>query len=376
MKVALVHDWLVGMRGGEKCLDLMCELLPEAEIFTLVHAPGSVSKRIESRPIHVSSLQRLPFAVKSYPYYLPILPWAIEQFDLRGYEAIVSVSHCVAKGIVPAPESWHGCYCLTPMRYIWDAYGEYFDARGSRSLRVAGQVVAPWLRMWDVASAARVDAFAAISQHVKARISRYYHRDSSVIYPPVDDELFDVPLASGPGNYFLSVGAAAPNKRLELAIEAFRELGLPLVVAGAGPGAARLRRTAPANVSFFGWSSDEELIALYQGARALVFPGYDDFGLTPLEAAAVGRPTIAYAGGGALETVVPTDGTTVGTGILFAEQTAAGLIDGVRKFLAVEGCYEPERLREHAARFARRECRASLLGFLRQGISGSAIVPC
>jgi glycosyltransferase involved in cell wall biosynthesis len=174
----------------------------------------------------------------------------------------------------------------------------------------------------------------------------------------------------------LSVGAAAPNKRLELAIEAFRELGLPLVVAGAGPGAARLRRTAPANVSFFGWSSDEELIALYQGARALVFPGYDDFGLTPLEAAAVGRPTIAFAGGGALETVIPTDGRNAGTGILFAEQTAAGLIEGVREFLRVEGCYEPERLREHAARFARRECRANLLKFLRDGITGPAIVPC
>jgi glycosyltransferase involved in cell wall biosynthesis len=231
--------------------------------------------------------------------------------------------------------------------------------------------------MWDVASSARVDAFAAISQHVRARISRYYHRDACVIYPPVDDELFAAPLAQGPGSYFLSVGAAAPNKRLELAIEAFRELGLPLVVAGAGPGAARLRRLAPANVSFFGWSSDEELIALYQGARALVFPGYDDFGLTPLEAAAVGRPTIAYAGGGALETVIPADGSGgAGTGILFAEQTAAGLAEGVRQFLRVEGEFDPARLRAHAARFARRECRANLLRFLRQGISGSAIVPC
>ena len=364
------------MRGGEKCLDLMCELLPEAEIFTLLHAPGSVSPRIEARKIHTSSLQHLPLALKAYPYYLPVLPWAIEQFDLRGFDAIVSVSHCVAKGVVPAPESWHACYCLTPMRYIWDAYGEYFDARGSRSLRVAGRVVAPWLRMWDVASSARVDAFAAISQHVRSRISRYYHRDACVIYPPVDDELFSAPLAQGPGSYFLSVGAAAPNKRLELAIEAFRELGLPLVVAGAGPGAARLRRLAPANVSFFGWSSDQELIALYHGARALVFPGYDDFGLTPLEAAAVGRPTIAFAGGGALETVIPSDANRIGTGILFAEQTAAGLAEGVREFLRIESQFDPARLRAHAARFARRECRANLLRFLRQGISASAMVPC
>jgi glycosyltransferase involved in cell wall biosynthesis len=364
------------MRGGEKCLDLMCELLPEAEIFTLLHAPGSVSPRIEARKIHTSSLQHLPLALKAYPYYLPVLPWAIEQFDLRGFDAIVSVSHCVAKGVVPAPESWHACYCLTPMRYIWDAYSEYFDARGSRSLRVAGRVVAPWLRMWDVASSARVDAFAAISQHVRSRISRYYHRDACVIYPPVDDELFAAPLAQGPGSYFLSVGAAAPNKRLELAIEAFRELGLPLVVAGAGPGAARLRRLAPANVSFFGWSSDQELIALYHGARALVFPGYDDFGLTPLEAAAVGRPTIAFAGGGALETVIPSDANRIGTGILFAEQTAAGLAEGVREFLRIESQFDPVRLRAHAARFARRECRANLLRFLRQGISSAAMVPC
>ncbi|HEY8517957.1 MAG TPA: glycosyltransferase [Candidatus Binatia bacterium] len=360
------------MRGGEKCLDLMCELLPDAEIFTLLHAPGSVSKRIESRKIHTSSLQRLPLALKAYPYYLPVLPWAIEQFDMRGFDAIVSVSHCVAKGVVPAPESWHACYCLTPMRYIWDAYGEYFDSRGSRSLRVAGRIVAPWLRMWDVASSARVDAFAAISQHVRSRISRYYHRDSCVIYPPVDDHLFDVPLASGPGSYFLSVGAAAPNKRLDLAIEAFRELGLPLVVAGAGPGAAQLRRRAPANVSFFGWSTDEELVALYQGARALVFPGYDDFGLTPLEAAAVGRPTIAFAGGGALETVVPSNGRDVGTGILFTEQTASGLAAGVREFLQVESEFDPAALRAHAARFARRECKARLREFLGQGISARA----
>lgn len=364
------------MRGGEKCLDLMCELLPQAEVFTLLHAPGSVSPRIEARRIHTSPLQKLPLAYRVYPYYLPVLPWAIEQFDLRGFDAIVSVSHCVAKGVVPAPESWHACYCLTPMRYIWDAYGEYFDERGSRSLRVAGRIVAPWLRMWDVASSARVDAFAAISRHVRSRISRYYHRDSCVIYPPVDDHLFDAPLPRGPGSYFLSVGAAAPNKRLELAIEAFRELGLPLVVAGSGPGAARLRRSAPANVSFFGWSSDRDLVALYHGARALVFPGYDDFGLTPLEAAALGRPTIAFAGGGALETVVPTDSRRIGTGILFGEQTAAGLIEGVREFLRIEDQFEPERLRAHAARFARRECRQNLLRFLRQGISGRALVPC
>jgi glycosyltransferase involved in cell wall biosynthesis len=376
VKVALVHDWLVGMRGGEKCLDLICELLPEAEIFTLLHAKGSVSARIEARPIKTSFLQSLPLAFRAYPYFLPLLPWAIEQFDMREYDAVVSVSHCVAKGIVPRPLAWHGCYCLTPMRYIWDAYGDYFDGRGSRSLRAGGRVFAPLLRMWDVASSARVDDFAAISEHVRSRISRYYRREAKVIYPPVDDVFFAARLPAGPGGYFLSVGAAAPNKRLDLTVEAFRQLGLPLVVAGAGPGAEQLRRSAPANVAFFGWSTDEELIALYQGARALVFPGYDDFGLTPLEAAAVGRPTIAFAGGGALETVVPCSSVETGTGVLFADQTAAGLVVGVREFLAIEEQFDPARLRAHARRFARSECRAALEKFLRQGVPAGAFAAC
>jgi len=230
--------------------------------------------------------------------------------------------------------------------------------------------------MWDVASSARVDDFAAISEHVRSRISRYYRREASVIYPPVDDAFFTVEPARQPGGYFLSVGAAAPNKRLDLTLEAFRELGLPLVIAGAGPGARRLRRSAPPNVAFFGWGTDEELIALYQGARALVFPGYDDFGLTPLEAAAVGRPTIAFAGGGALETVVPCNGSEFGTGVLFAEQTAAGLVAGVRRFLEIEREFDPERLRAHAARFSRRACRAALARFLTQGIPGEALARC
>jgi glycosyltransferase involved in cell wall biosynthesis len=376
VKVALVHDWLVGMRGGEKCLDLMCELLPGAEIFTLLHARGSVSARIESRVIHTSFLQRLPLAQRAYPYFLPLLPWAIEQFDMRRYDAIVSVSHCVAKGIIPWPLAWHGCYCLTPMRYIWDAYGEYFEGRGSGFLRAPARVFAPFLRMWDVASSSRVDSFAAISQHVRSRISRYYRREARVIYPPVDDVFFQAPLARDQGGYFLSVGAAAPNKRLDLTIEAFRELGLPLVVAGAGPGSASLRRMAPANVSFFGWSSEEELVTLYQGARALLFPGYDDFGLTPLEAAAVGRPTIAYAGGGALETVQPASASDPGTGVLFAEQTAAGLVQGVREFLELESEFDPDRLRQHARQFSRRECRAALIDFLRQGVPKEALAAC
>ncbi len=375
MKVALVHDWLVGMRGGEKCLDLMCELLPDAEIFTLIHAPGSVCPRIESRRIHTSFLQRLPMAQRSYPYYLPLLPWAIEQFDMSGYDAIVSVSHCVAKGVVPAPGSWHGCYCLTPMRYIWDAYGAYFD-RGPLALRMAGRIFAPWLRMWDVASSSRVDSFAAISEHVRSRIRRYYNREANVIYPPVDDALFEAPLTRELGDYFVSVGAAAPNKRLDLTIEAFRRLGLPLVVVGAGPAVSRLRRSAPPNVSFFGWGTVDELTALYQRARALVFPGYDDFGLTPLEAAALGRPTIAFAGGGALETVVAGGADGTPTGVLFGQQTAEGLIAGVSEFVRLEGEFEADRLRRHAARFARREAKPVLRRFLLQGIDAARVAPC
>ncbi|MGH7819583.1 MAG: glycosyltransferase family 4 protein, partial [Candidatus Binatia bacterium] len=234
MRVALVHDWLVGMRGGEKCLEVACEIFPDADVFALIHEPGAVSPAIERHRITTSFLQRIPGIHRSYRYYLPLFPMAVERFDLAGYDLVLSLSHAAAKGAIAAPGATHACFCFSPMRYVWDLYGDYFGDR-RRATELVISAFASYLRMWDVAATARIDRFAAISRHVQRRIRRYYGRDSTVIHPPVEDVYFDSPLASGEGEYFLVVSALAPYKRLEIAVEAARRTGEPLRVVGDGP---------------------------------------------------------------------------------------------------------------------------------------------
>jgi glycosyltransferase involved in cell wall biosynthesis len=251
MKVAIVHDWLTGMRGGEKCLEVFCELFPEATIYTLLHLPGSVSPAIEDHKIETSFLQRLPFVSRRYRYYLPLFPRAAKLFQLQGYDLVLSSSHCVAKNVCVPPGACHISYVYTPMRYVWDQFDAYFGpGRASWAVRSAMRLIRPWLQTQDVAANDSVHHFVAISHHVARRIRRFYGRDAEVVHPPVDVDEFG-PSAQDDG-YFLMVTALAPYKRVDLAIEAFNQLGRPLKVIGSGQDEARLRRLAGPTVELLG----------------------------------------------------------------------------------------------------------------------------
>ena len=328
MRVAIVHDWLTGMRGGEKVLEVFCDLFPDATIFTLIHHEGAMSPKIEAMKIEQSGLARLPFARKHFRHYLPLFPRYIEKFDFTGYDLILSSSHCVAKGAVTPPGALHICYCHTPMRYVWDLYHDYVRERGllvHAFLRFSRD----GLREWDVRTADRVTHYIANSHHVADRIRRHYGREATVIHAPVDDEFF-TPGEAEESGYYLIVSALVPYKKVGLAVRAFsREEagGRKLVVVGSGSDEKRIRADAGPNVSFRGNVDDNELLRYYRGARALIFPGEEDFGITPLEAMACGKPVIAYAKGGALETVV--EGST---GVFFDEGSEAGILSAVDKF--------------------------------------------
>ena len=347
MRVALVHDWLVGRRGGETVLEALVRLFPASEIFTLLHQPGSLPGPIESRPIHVSPLQHVPGVVRHYRSLLPLMPWAVGRLDVRGFDLVVSTSHCVAKGI-PVPKGIpHLAYVFAPMRYMWDLFDEYFaPGRARWPVRLGARALRPWLQAWDRRTSALPDAMLADSEHVARRIARAWGRTVEVVYPPVDVERFaSGELGRGEGSYFLWVGALAPYKRLDVALEAFRRLGAPLWVAGEGQDRVRLQRGRPPSVRWLGAVPDAELPALYRGARALVFPGEEDFGIVPLEALASGRPVLALGRGGALETVTPE------TGIFFPEPTAEALVEAVRRFDVFERTFHPEAARARALQF-------------------------
>lgn len=355
MRVAIVHDWLTGMRGGEKVLEVLCELFPEADLYTLLHIRGTASETIERMKIYTSFIQRLPFAKTRYRFYLPLMPTAIEKFNLNCYDLIISSSHCVAKGLIPAPESCHISYVLTPMRYVWDLYDDYFARAGFFSRRLI-PFFANYLRTWDVVSSARVDAFVAISTYVAMRIRKYYRREAQVIHPPVDTEKFR-PSGRPPENFYLIVSALVPYKRVDLAVAAFNKLNLPLRIIGTGPEEKRLRKLAKKNVEFLGWQPDEFISEQYANCKALIFPGKEDFGIVPVEAMASGRPVIAYGRGGVTDTVIPLrDGTACQppTGVLFESQSVECLCEAVRFFGNNSDKFEPGALRNHAMKFDRK----------------------
>lgn len=356
MRVALVHDWLVTLRGGEKVLAAMAELFPSAPIYTLFHQPGSMPAELEAHPIVASVLDRIPGARGRHRQLLPFMPGAIRALEVAPVELVLSSSHCVAKAIRVPAGAKHLSYVHAPLRYMWDRFDDYFGpGRASLPVRVGATALRPFLRAWDVATASGVDRFVANSAHVAAQIAERYRRFARVLHPPVELERFSSGLleGSGRGGYFLCVGALAPYKRIDLAIEAFRELGWPLWIGGAGQSEAWLR-SLPANVTVLGQVPDADLPELYRNARALVFPGLEDFGITPLEAQAAGRPVIAFRGGGALETVTPE------TGLFFDEQTSRSLIDALRRFDAFEATFEPRRARANAARFTKATFQAGL----------------
>ena len=346
-RVALIHDWLTGMRGGEKVLEVLCESEPKADIFTLFHKRGSVSLLIESHRIRTSLVQRLPFAATQYRRYLPLFPFAIEQFDLDGYDFIISASHCAAKAVVPPGRAKHLCYCFSPMRYAWDQFDAYFGPRrvGAAASRWFYRPVMASMARWDAATAARVDRFVAISHHVAARIARYYNRVASVVYPPVDTAFYR-PAAVPAERHFLIVSALVPYKRVDLAIDACRMAGVQLRIVGDGPEREALERHAAGAAEFLGPLTNEQIRDEYRRALAAILPGEEDFGIVPVEAQACGRPVVAYGVGGALDTVV--DGET---GVLFPELTPASLAAALDRVAGMR--VDGTRLREHAEQFSR-----------------------
>ena len=341
-RVAIVHDWLNGMRGGEKALEAVLELFPDAEVFTLLLERDKISPAISRRKITTSFIQHLPMAKSKYRFLLPLFPMAVERFDLSPYDLVISTSHCVAKGASAPRGALHICYCFSPMRYVWVFQEEYLGTSTLKSYIFSPLLAG--LRSWDARSCERVDHFVAISRTVADRIARFYRRESEVIFPPVDTDFF-VP-GEKEEDFFLVVSALVPYKRVDLAIEAFNELKLPLVIIGDGPEYRRLRKIAGRTVSFRGWVSNEDVREAYQTCRALIFPGVEDFGLTPVEAQACGRPVIAFARGGVRESVQ--DGVT---GMFFREQSVGSLKAAVTAFGRMR--FNPAIARQNSLRFSR-----------------------
>ena len=360
-RVAIVHDWLTGMRGGEKVLEAICAVYPGASLYTLVYIPGSVSPVIERLGPRASLLARLPRVGRLYRHLLPLYPALVEQFDLDEYDLVISTSHCAAKAAVRPGRARHLCYCFTPMRYVWDQRQAYFghNRLGPGSTRLLAPVLA-WLARWDASTAYRVDRYLADSQHVARRIRRYYNRRSAVIYPPVDTDFY-CPAAVEPTPTALVVSALVPYKRIDLAIDACRRAGVRLKVVGQGPEEARLRAMADSSVEFLGACEDAEIRRLYRESGVVLLPGEEDFGIVPIEAQACGRPVVALCRGGALETV--RDGIT---GVLVDSDSAEAFAAGIGR--ALDGPFDLAVIRRHAVGFGRErflaEFRAAAEGIL------------
>lgn len=352
-KTAIIHDWLNGMRGGEKVLEEILELFPRSDIFTLFLERENISDRIKAHRIITSSLNNRSFIRKHYKHFLPLLPSAAEAFDLRGYDLVISSSHCVAKGVIPHPGARHISYLHSPMRYIWDQYQSYFGHyQGLKKMFIQSQ--ASRLRTWDTASSARVDHFIANSSFVKERIQRYYRRDAAVIHPPADTDFFQ-PVANPARNYFLTVSALVPYKENELLIETFNASGDPLVIVGKGPEEKRLKKMAGSSIRFMKNISPDELRNLYANAAAFVFAGVEDFGIAFVEAQACGTPILAYKKGGVLDIVRDN------SGILFDEQTPNSLAAALKKIKKTD--FDSSIIRKNSLQFSREAFKSHFKSF-------------
>ncbi|GAA6158886.1 glycosyltransferase [Ruegeria sp. HU-ET01832] len=359
LRVAIVHYWLLGMRGGEKVVESLLELFPNAVIITHVYDPAQVSDRIRRHEVRETFISKLPGARKHYQKYLPLMPMALELMDMTEFDVILSSESGPAKGIIPRPDAVHLCYCHSPMRYIWDHYHIYRASAG-RFARLAMPFVAHKLRIWDVTSAARVDRFMANSGFVAQRINKYYRREADVIFPPV--EIDDFSISDDVGDHYLLAGEMVSYKRADLAIDAFNASGRKLVVVGDGELREELTKNAKDNITFLGRLPFAELKRQFATCKALVFPGEEDFGIIPVEVMASGRPVVAYGRGGALDTVLP--GVS---GVHFHDQTVTALnaaIDALEGDVALTNA--PSKIRAHAARFDQWVFKAKIADLVRQ----------
>lgn len=342
-RVILAHDWLTGMRGGERVLEILCRSFPQAPIYTLIHNPATVADVINAHAVTTSWLQRVPGIWQNYRYFLPFFPGAIERLQPAAADLLISTSHCVAKGLPPPKGARHLCYCFTPMRYAWLFYEEYFGRNALKKMALTPYL--NHLRAWDRATCDRVDRFVALSRHVQKRILEFYGREADVVYPPVNTSFWTPALPEGAGTYDLIVSALVPYKKIEIAVRAYNRLGYPLKIVGTGTQYKRLRRLAGARIEFLGRLDDECVRDLYRHCRLLIFPGEEDFGIVPVEAQACGRPVVAYGIGGALETVV--DGQT---GIFFHAQTETALLNAVEQAAATK--WDSAAIRANAELFS------------------------
>lgn len=342
MKVAIVHDWLTNWGGAEQVLKRITELYPGAPVYTVVYREKTMSK--EFSDVRPSYIQKFPFADKLYNKYLPFFPKAVESFDLSEYDLVISSSTCCAKGVLTRADAVHVCFCATPMRYAWDFYFEYKN-HASPLFRWLIPHYMHKIRLWDALSSMRVDAFMANSKNVSRRIKKHYRRDSTVVYPFGDTEFY-TPVETPTEEYYFIASRFVSYKRIDLAIQACERLGRKLIVSGGGGEEKALRKLAGENTTFVGRCSNEELRNYYQNCKAFLFPGEEDFGITPVEAQACGRPVIAYGKGGALETVLKDE-----TGVFFEEQTVDSLCEAILRFESME--FSKEKIRENALRFSK-----------------------
>lgn len=347
MKIAIVHDYLNQLGGAERVLEIMCDMFPDAPVYTLLADPDVITEPIRKHKIHESFISRLPLVKKHYKKYLLLFPTAIEQFDFSEYDVVLSSSSAFAKGIITKPDTKHICYCYTPMRYSWDLYHQYLGEDGPGGLY---SKVLPfglnYIRMWDQLTADRVDDFIAISEYVSKRIEKYYRRDSQILYPPANIERFTVLDQAQVEDFYLVVSRLLPYKRVDIVIEACNELKKPLVIIGDGYDRARLEKLAGPTIMFMGYQPDHVIAEYYSKCKAFIFAGDEDYGLTPVEAQASGRPVVAFGRGGALETVKENM-----TGLFFKEQTKDSLIHTLAQFNVND--FNPQIIRAHSEKFGK-----------------------
>lgn len=369
LRVAIVHYWFLGRAGGERVVEEIARILPQADIFTLFGKEDVLAASVPGRKITRSWLQRIPGAIRFHRHLLPLQPFALEQFDLSQYDLVISSESGPAKGVLTSPGCCHICYCHSPMRYLWDL-SEQYKSQMNPLTRVVFSVTAHFMRVWDLASSTRVDFFIANSVFVKRRIVKCFRRQSHVIYPPVETSRGFI--SNSEKEYYLAAGRLVPYKRIDLAIDACNRMRRRLIVAGYGPLLKTLRKRAGATVKFVDASSDEELFRLYANARALIFPGEEDFGIMPVEAQSCGRPVIAYGNGGVLETVrgiwSASEFHERATGVFFRRQTVEDLAGAIEEFEAVESQFLPERIREHAKEFDSAVFRSKFASYVQNAL--------
>jgi glycosyltransferase involved in cell wall biosynthesis len=369
-RVAIVHYWFLGRAGGERVVEEIARIFPQADIFTLFGKDEVLTASVPGRKVTRSWLQRIPGATRFHRYLLPLQPFALEQFDLSQYDLVVSSESGPAKGVLTSPGCCHICYCHSPMRYLWDL-SEQYKLQMNPLTRFVFSATAPFMRVWDIASSGRVDFFVANSDFVRRRIAKCFRRVSQVIHPPVETSRGFI--SNGAKEYYLAAGRLVPYKRIDLAIDACDRMGRTLIVAGYGPLLKALRKRAGATVKFVDASSDEELFRLYANARALIFPGEEDFGIVPVEAQSCGRPVIAFGSGGVLETVRGIWSTSEfheqATGVFFRGQTVEDVAGAIEEFEAIESRFVPERIREHAMEFDSAVFRGKFADFVTEALA-------